>query len=364
VNSKLKIKSSKLPHVFVNMAMTADGKIATANRAIHSFGSRHDLEHLYELRATADAILCGARTVEISEATLGNGGEKFRRRRLKNGRTEFPVRVVVSGSGSINPAAKIFQTDFSPLVILTTGRAAAKKLAQLEKLADEVKIFGGDEIDFPAALRWLREKFGVERLLCEGGGDLNDALFRAGLVDEINVTICPKIFGGRTAPTLAEGKGFSKLVLTPNFRLALAQDFKGELFTRFLRARNWKTGNFFKNSLKFWPFLPPPMEAKRADFARSPPVPFAFQTTRALRLAQEIEPRRVGRGVRVGELVAAGVRRAFHRRADDRPAGLGRADIVRGQHGERESGRVGEREGGGGTCAASEVHRSRTDAIR
>ena len=235
---KSKVRSPKLPFVFVNMAMTADGKIATANHAIHSFGSARDLEHLYELRATADAILSGARTVEISEATLGNGGEKFRRRRLKNGRAEFPVRVVVSGSGSLNPSAKIFQNHYSPLIILATQRAPAKKLALLQKLADEVKVFGEAEVDFPAALSWLRKKFGVQRLLCEGGGDLNDALFRADLVDEINLTVCPKIFGGRTAPTIAEGRGFSKLALTRNFRLASVEKFKGELFTQFLSVKN------------------------------------------------------------------------------------------------------------------------------
>ena len=113
------------------MAMTADGKIATANRAVHSFGNARDLRHLYELRATADAILCGARTVEISDSILGNGGENFRKLRLKNGLAEFPVRVIVSGSGSINPAARIFQKKFSPIIVLTTHRASAKKLADL-----------------------------------------------------------------------------------------------------------------------------------------------------------------------------------------------------------------------------------------
>src|SRR5882672_5684479 len=119
---------TKVPFVFVNMAMTADGKIATANRAVHSFGSPRDLRHLYELRATADAVMCGARTVEISESILGNGGEKFRQQRLKNGHAEFNLRVIVSGSGSINPAAKIFRHRFSPIIILTTKRASPKKL--------------------------------------------------------------------------------------------------------------------------------------------------------------------------------------------------------------------------------------------
>ena len=78
MKSRNDASGSSLPFVFINMAVSADGKIATANRAVHSFGSKKDLHHLYELRATADAIICGARTIEISEATLGNGGESFR----------------------------------------------------------------------------------------------------------------------------------------------------------------------------------------------------------------------------------------------------------------------------------------------
>ena len=237
---KPKIRSQTFPFVFINMAMTADGKIATANRQVTSFGSVRDREHLHELRATADAVMCGARTVEISNATLGNGGERFRQLRLKHGLAEFPIRVVVSGSGSIDPGAKIFQAKFSPLIVLTTERAPAKQLAQLRELADEVKVFGEREVDFRAALRWLKKNHGVNRLLCEGGGELNDALFRADLVDEIHLTICPKIFGGRTAPTISDGKGFRKLAFAAPFRVQSARPFKGELFTVLSRA---KTGD-------------------------------------------------------------------------------------------------------------------------
>lgn len=219
------------------MAMTADGKIATANRAVHSFGSRRDLTHLYELRATADAILCGARTVEISQSILGNGGEKFRKQRLKNGLAEHPLRVLVSGSGSIDPNAAIFQKRFSPIIVLTTRRAPVEKLKQLATRADKVKICGTTEINFPAMLRWLRTEWNVKRLLCEGGGDLNDALFRAGLVDEINLTICPKIFGGRTAPTIAEGLGFHNLAGAENFKIKSIKQIQSELFTVFSRPK-------------------------------------------------------------------------------------------------------------------------------
>ncbi|HEV2691302.1 MAG TPA: dihydrofolate reductase family protein [Verrucomicrobiae bacterium] len=225
-----------MPFVSINMATTADGKIATANRAVHSFGSPRDLRHLYELRATADAVMCGARTVEISDSILGNGGEIFRRQRLKNGRAEYNLRIIVTGSGTINPRAKIFQHRFSPIIVLTTRRAPEKKLQQLRELAAEVKICGETDIDFRAALRWLRSKWKVKRLLCEGGGELNDALFQADLVNEINLTLCPKIFGGRTSPTIADGRGFSKLALTRQFRFASTSEFQGELFTVLSRA--------------------------------------------------------------------------------------------------------------------------------
>src|SRR5262245_21478072 len=103
------------PFVLVNMAMTADGKIATANRAVTTFGSPRDLRHLYELRATADAVMAGARTLEETKAKLGPGGVRYQRLRLRRGLAEFNLRVIVSGSGSIHPDAAIFQRRFSPI---------------------------------------------------------------------------------------------------------------------------------------------------------------------------------------------------------------------------------------------------------
>jgi 2,5-diamino-6-(ribosylamino)-4(3H)-pyrimidinone 5'-phosphate reductase len=226
-------REKRLPFVLVNMAMTADGKIATANRAVHSFSSRRDLEHLYELRATADAVMCGARTVEISRSILGTGGEKFRELRLKRGLAEYNLRVVVSGSGSINPRAAIFKKHFSPVIILTTARASKTKFRQLRAIADEVKVCGQRKINFAAALRWLRAKWGVRRLLCEGGGELNDALFRVGLVDELHLTICPKIFGGRHAPTIADGEGFCRLAEVAPLQIRSFKLIGNEVFAVF-----------------------------------------------------------------------------------------------------------------------------------
>ena len=230
-------KKTPPPFVLVNMAMTVDGKITTANRAVHSFSSRRDLEHLYELRATADAVMCGARTVEISRTVLGTGGGQFRKRRLRRGLAEYNLRVVVSGGGSINPHAKIFKKHFSPVIVLTTARASKTKLRSLRTIADEVVVCGKREINFAAALGRLRAKWGVRRLLCEGGGDLNAALFRAGLVDELHLTICPRIFGGSEAPTIADGEGFRRLAEMAPLQIQSFKRVGDEVFAVFRRTR-------------------------------------------------------------------------------------------------------------------------------
>jgi riboflavin-specific deaminase-like protein len=230
-------KKTPLPFVLINMAMTADGKIATANRMVHSFSSERDLEQLYELRSTADAVMCGARTVEISRSILGTGGEKFRKRRLKRGLAGYNLRVVVSGSGSINPRAEIFKKHFSPIIILTTARASKRKLRSLRAIADEVRVCGRREINFGAVLHWLRAKWGVKRLLCEGGGELNDALFRANLVDELYLTICPKLFGGNAAPSIADGEGFHRLAEAAPFQIKSFKRVGDEVFAVFRRTR-------------------------------------------------------------------------------------------------------------------------------
>ena len=306
MNSEPGTRNSELPFVLVNMAMTADGKIATANRTVSSFGSARDHRHLLELRATADAVMAGARTVDLNLINLGPGPAKFRRARLRRGLAEYNLRVIVSGSGSINPRAEVFKHRFttldnplpmnqptprpsqegskatgarlqfpswngfgvgsgeqfvsmrdswslspsdgerdgvrgravarSPIIVLTTQRASKSKLKKLRALADEVKICGKMGINFRHALRWLSKKWGVKRLVCEGGGELNDALFRAGLVNELHLTVCPKIFGGRDAPTIADGFGAAGLSAASQFSLKSARCLGDEMFLVFQRG--------------------------------------------------------------------------------------------------------------------------------
>jgi riboflavin-specific deaminase-like protein len=218
-----------LPFVFINVASTVDGKLAPANRRFVPFGSRRDQRLLLELRAQADAVMAGARTVDLLPVNLGPGPVKYRRRRLKSGLAEYNLRVVVSGSGTLNPGAAIFRQRFSPVIVLASGLATQENLGRLRAVADEVKVFGEEELDFTAALTWLRKQWGVKRLLCEGGGEVNAGLFGAHLVDEVYLTFCPLIFGGRNAPTMADGKGVEELSQAVKLRLRSLERHGDEL---------------------------------------------------------------------------------------------------------------------------------------
>jgi riboflavin-specific deaminase-like protein len=230
-------KNSKLPFVFSNFAMTADGKIAFAGGEFVPFGSERDRENMMELRATADAVMAGARTIEAPGVTMGPGGKKFQRLRVRRGLNEFNLRVIVSGGGSMDTGAEIFRHRFSPIIVLVSERAPAKRVQRLRRVADEVGIFGETEVDFPSALRWLHEKWDVKRLLCEGGGALHDAIIRAGLLEELHLTICPTIFGGRSAPTLAEGRGFERLAEAIRLPLVRTKCIGNELFAIFSKRK-------------------------------------------------------------------------------------------------------------------------------
>jgi 2,5-diamino-6-(ribosylamino)-4(3H)-pyrimidinone 5'-phosphate reductase len=219
-----------LPFVYINVATTADGKLAPANRHFVPFGSKRDQTLLLELRANADAVMSGARTVGPMPVNLGPGPAKYRRMRLRKGLPEYNLRVVVSGSGNLNPRAEIFRHRFSPIVVLVSRRAPEANVRRLREAADEVKAFGDRQLDFTAALRWLRAKWGVRRLLCEGGGEVNAGLFEEGLVDEVHHTLCPLVFGGRDAPTMADGRGFPTLADTTRLRLKSLKRVGDELF--------------------------------------------------------------------------------------------------------------------------------------
>jgi 2,5-diamino-6-(ribosylamino)-4(3H)-pyrimidinone 5'-phosphate reductase len=223
----------KLPFLFVNVAITADGRIAPPSRHFVPFSSKRDQQLLMELRTKADAVMAGARTVDMGKVDLGPGAPKYRQMRLKNGLAEYNLRVIVSGSASLNPKAHIFTKRFSPIVVLASNKAPRERVEALRQVADDVHLSGEAGVDFGEALQYLRSKWGVKKLLCEGGGEVNSQLFRQKLVDELYLTICPVIFGGRDAPTLADGEGVEHLSEATQLRLKRMERIGDELFCVF-----------------------------------------------------------------------------------------------------------------------------------
>ena len=219
-----------LPFVYINVATTADGKLAPATRHFVPFSSKRDQQLLLELRTRADAVMAGARTIDLMPVSLGPGPQKYRRMRIRNGLSEYNLRVIVSGQATLNPRAEIFKRRFSPIIVLISGRAPERNVRRLKDVADEVKAFGERELDFKSALKWLCEKWKVKKLLCEGGGEVNGALFQAGLVNEVYHTLCPVIFGGRHAPTMADGAGVNAVEEGTKLRIKSLKRVGDELF--------------------------------------------------------------------------------------------------------------------------------------
>jgi riboflavin-specific deaminase-like protein len=214
----------------INGAVSADGKLALENRSLIQFSSRLDRQLVFKLRTQVDAVLSGARTVETFSINLAVGSDKWQQERVRRGLPPEPLRIIVSGSASLDPHAKIFQKRVSPVIILTTRSADKKKVAALRKVADAVKIFGERTVSFARAFRWLREQHGVSSIVCEGGGETNAALIRAGVVDELHLTLCPLLLSGRRAPTISDGHGVGALEFAPQLKLKSLKRMKEEIF--------------------------------------------------------------------------------------------------------------------------------------
>jgi 2,5-diamino-6-(ribosylamino)-4(3H)-pyrimidinone 5'-phosphate reductase len=196
------------PYVFINMAMTVDGKITSARREYPKFTTRFDRKSMDRLRAQADALLVGAGTMRADNPSLAVRDPEMRQYRQRLGLPAGLIRVLVTASAKLPGDSRFFgEDDDAPRIIATVEAAPANDVAALEKQAEIWRV-GRRRVDLAELLRRLHER-GVRRLLCEGGGRLNWQLFRDDLVDELFVTVAPSLLGGRDAPTLLEGEGFA-----------------------------------------------------------------------------------------------------------------------------------------------------------
>ena len=221
----------KRPFVTANFALTWDGRISTRRSTPADFSSKSDKRRLVEIRARCDAVLVSAKTVAADNMSMGLPDAALRAARSARGQREYPLRVLLTNSGRIDPALRLFTKTFSPIVIFSTTRMPARTRTALAAQAD-LWLHESASVNLPAMLAILRADYGVRRLVCEGGAQIFRALLAAGLVDELHVTLCPRLFGGEKAPTLT---GLPGAFLPASIPLALKKTevIGGECFLRY-----------------------------------------------------------------------------------------------------------------------------------
>jgi riboflavin-specific deaminase-like protein len=215
-------KKSRRPFVAVTFAMTVDGKITTKNFSPVDFTSREDKTHLLRQRALGDAVLIGHSTLKHDNVRLGVPDPKMREDRIARGQTPYPLRVIVSNEGRIDASLKIFQTDpakAGEIVIFSTVRMPVRYQKALQSKAT-LHLSDAPQVDLAGMLRQLWHDYGVRKVACEGGATLFRALLEKDLVDQLNLTIAPYLFGGASAPTLT---GLSKSFLPRSIRCSLTE---------------------------------------------------------------------------------------------------------------------------------------------
>jgi len=211
--------------------MTWDGRISTRRATPANFTSPRDKRRLLEIRAECDAILASAKTIATDTMTMGLPDADLRSQREKRRQNAYPLRVLITNSGRIDPKLRIFESTFSPIVIFSTTRMPAKVRQALASKA-ELWLHESASVNLASMMETLRAHYGVKRLVCEGGAQIFRSLLTAGLVDEFHLTLSPHIFGGKKAPTLTGLPG-DFLLQSTEARLRSMEVVDGECFLRF-----------------------------------------------------------------------------------------------------------------------------------
>jgi riboflavin-specific deaminase-like protein len=214
------------PYVAVNFAVTLDGRAAVEGRS-GPIGSKTDTEMLQLLRTRADAVMIGAGTLRAERYGRVVSDPALRDIREQIGLSPDPLAVIVSGRLDLPWDAGLFTEGGGRVLIFTTaGTDPPATETPVEVVRQEAS-----GIDLVEALHHLREEQGIRGLLCEGGPGLHSQLQALGLVDELFVTLAPKLAGG-PEPRMIEGE----LPQPIEWELAWLLEEQGELFARYRRA--------------------------------------------------------------------------------------------------------------------------------
>lgn len=177
------------------MVSTADGKVTIGGRS-GPIGNEADRKLFHRLRTQADAVMVGAGTLRIEGYRRLVRDPDLRAARVAEGLAPDPLLVVVSRSGDVP------EIEDQEMVVLPS----------------------------PAGIPPLRESHGIRSILCEGGPTLNDGLLRAGLVDELFLSLAPKLSGGALALTAVAGEPLPEPV---GMDLLSVLESEGHLFLRY-----------------------------------------------------------------------------------------------------------------------------------
>jgi 2,5-diamino-6-(ribosylamino)-4(3H)-pyrimidinone 5'-phosphate reductase len=222
------------PWVILHFAVTADGKVSTAHDSAARFTSAHDKQRLLEVRALTDAVLVGRGTLEKDRMSMDLPDERLRQNRIREGKSEYPLRVILSASGNISLSLAVFQKGNARIVIYSTEKMAPSQLRLLSEHAN-VHLSRIKELDVLWVLWHLQENYRVQSVVCEGGPTLVNALARLDAIDEIYLTIAAKIFGGSAAPGLTGLPG-NFLPASRQFELIDIDRGANECYLRFRRT--------------------------------------------------------------------------------------------------------------------------------
>jgi len=185
------------PFVSINMAMTVDGKITSSRRERPRFTTDYDRQNMDRIRAQSDAVLVGAQTMRADSPNLHIRTSDMQDYRRSLGKSGGLLKILVTASATIEADSRFFDDrDGGGLLIVTVEQAPAERVTWLAERAEVWRI-GLSEVELPELLQRLRQR-GIDRLLVEGGGELNWNFIEQDLVDELHVTVAPSLLGGRT----------------------------------------------------------------------------------------------------------------------------------------------------------------------
>ncbi len=237
------------PFVIANFVSTLDGVVSyqikgKSGGSTISGSDPPDRFIMGLLRASADAVIVGARTVQDTspqslwtpEDICADAKDLYAEYRAKPlHKAEYPLLVVVSGSGRLDLERAIFRTPAMPTVVITTSagideltRRGAAGLGSVEIHA----LCGG--ISPPAILQLLHSEFGVKTLLHEGGPTLFGQFLAAEAIDEFFLTLSPQIAGRKdaTRPAIVQGVEFLPNS-APSFQILSVKERAGYLYLRY-----------------------------------------------------------------------------------------------------------------------------------